>query len=564
MTETNRSTRPRRSPSVNGLTLALIAGGLVAVLIVGAAVASALGFRPLDQGAGSASAGSDACPARTTLQVAAAPELEQVLTAAATRAGGKDLCTRYAVEGVPGATVAARLAENAPPDVWVPDSTVWLDGLPADQAAGWTANTTTVARSPILLAIPTAGKYAGEPTPASWGSLLNETGAVKMVDPDHEAAGRLVFDAARSTIPGTLGLSVAERLIFMSRFSGASNAELLAAVPTGTDLEPFPVPEQALAAWAGTHPGALKAVVPAAGTPALDYPWLVRPGVAAAKKAAADALLAAVRDPSGRATLAKAGFRAPDDTGGPTIDAVPPPPYTPVALRGPADRKASLEQWDVLRKDMRMLAVIDVSGSMAWPAIGGGGASRAQVTEDACVTALGIIPAGSKIGGWMFSTGLDGPAKAWKELAPVTRLDEPEGAATHRQVLIETVHTMKSRLQGDTALYDTSLAALEQMTATYEPEYVNSVVLMTDGVNDNPAGGLTLDQLLTEIKKTYNPKRPVRIITIGMGEADSTALQAISAATGGTSYIANTADDIKRVFVEALLARRADVINPAP
>ena len=47
------------------------------------------------------------------------------------------------------------------------------------------------------------------------------------------------------------------------------------------------------------------------------------------------------------------------------------------------------------------------------------------------------------------------------------------------------------------------------------------------------------------------------------GEADPSALKAISAATGGTSYIAHSADDIKRVFVEALLARRADVINPA-
>ena len=34
------------------------------------------------------------------------------------------------------------------------------------------------------------------------------------------------------------------------------------------------------------------------------------------------------------------------------------------------------------------------------------------------------------------------------------------------------------------------------------------------------------------------------------------ALQQISAATGGTSYIANTPQDIERILVEALLARR--------
>ena len=69
-------------------------------------------------------------------------------------------------------------------------------------------------------------------------------------------------------------------------------------------------------------------------------------------------------------------------------------------------------------------------------------------------------------------------------------------------------------------------------------------------------GGLSLDQLLSELDSAKDPSRPVRIITIGMGEADPSALQQISAATGGTSYIANTPQDIERILVEALLARR--------
>ena len=40
-----------------------------------------------------------------------------------------------------------------------------------------------------------------------------------------------------------------------------------------------------------------------------------------------------------------------------------------------------------------------------------------------------------------------------------------------------------------------------------------------------------------------------------MGEANPTALQKIADETGGTSYIAETPDDIERVFVQALLAR---------
>ena len=95
------------------------------------------------------------------------------------------------------------------------------------------------------------------------------------------------------------------------------------------------------------------------------------------------------------------------------------------------------------------------------------------------------------------------------------------------------------------------------MVTEYDPDYVNSVVIMTDGKNDDPGGGLDLNQLLVRIKATSKGDRPVRVITIGMGEADPRALQAISKATGGTSYIANTPADIQRVFVQALLARTA-------
>ena len=49
----------------------------------------------------------------------------------------------------------------------------------------------------------------------------------------------------------------------------------------------------------------------------------------------------------------------------------------------------------------------------------------------------------------------------------------------------------------------------------------------------------------------------MRIITIGMGEANPQALQQIADESGGSSYIAETPDDIQRVFVQSLLARRS-------
>lgn len=90
---------------------------------------------------------------------------------------------------------------------------------------------------------------------------------------------------------------------------------------------------------------------------------------------------------------------------------------------------------------------------------------------------------------------------------------------------------------------------------TYDPSKVNTVVLFTDGRNVN-AGGLTLDQLLAALRARVDPARPVPIITIGAGnDIDVAALQAISAVTGGKTYVVNNPSDIRAVFLDAILQR---------
>ena len=135
------------------------------------------------------------------------------------------------------------------------------------------------------------------------------------------------------------------------------------------------------------------------------------------------------------------------------------------------------------------------------------------------------------------------------------RLDESVGSGTQRDRLERLVSDGGELIEGDTGLYDSVWAAYQEMQDSYDEDYVNSIVVFTDGENDDPNGGLSLNQLLDRIDEGYDPERPVRIITIGMGEADASALQQISEESGGTSYIAETPDDIERVFVEALLAR---------
>lgn len=570
------------APSPSRTTRRLGVGLLVAGLAVGGG-SFFLGDRVVHggttaaRGLAAAAAGSNC--SGDPLTVAAAPEIAEVVKAALNRVTAARSCDGFTVTPASSKATRDRIQSGRAPDIWVPDSVSWVDqvgadakdGVPAPSQSGpnavtegaktWVA-TGSLARTPVVLANPKEGKNRLAKEPSSWTELINSTSGLQMVNPDDDIASRLAFYASRMSSPEAMTLDVGSHLIFASRFAKPTIRELFDQAVEGKDLAPFPASEQELAAFDREHPSIFRSVIPKEGSPTLDYPWIPSPSLDAAQREVAADGFKAMRAPETLDALAKAGFRGIDNGGGPLIDGSKAPYFTNLKPLTAPQRLAAIEQWDVLRTDMRMLAVIDVSGSMAYPARNTRGLTRIKVTEDACVTALSMLPAGSKIGAWVFATNKGPKGQPWLPLADVERLDSTKDGLTYRQHLINTTRTApKKYLGGDTALYDTTLAALKTMTDSFDKGYVNSVVIMTDGKDDNPGGGLNLKQLLAKIKTTYDPKRPVRVITIGMGEADPSALKAISNATGGTSYIADTPKDIERVFVEALLARKADVIN---
>lgn len=386
---------------------------------------------------------------------------------------------------------------------------------------------------------------------------------LQLADPDQDAASRLAFYTAMVEQSGPLDQAVGARLIVMSRFTKPSANELFAGYAADPKQAPaFPVSERAAAAYGLEHPKtALALTFPKAGTTALDYPLLRLAGLDAPAAAGADALGTELASAATRSALAGAGFRAADGTGtGPEVGGRPGPTVSALPVPDDKQRDQAAAQWHVLRTDMRMLAVIDVSGSMNWDS-GTRGLTRMDVLLGAAGRALQNLAPGSKVGAWIFSTAQGGAKQDWRELSPLRRLDAEVGSGTQRDDLRRLLGTVRGRVRGDTGLYDTTLAAFDHMLETYEPDYVNSVVLMTDGVNDDTTGGINLATLLARLKDRFDPARPIRIVTIGMGEADARALKRISAATGGTSYIANTPADIDRVLVQALLARPLPVAN---
>jgi Mg-chelatase subunit ChlD len=108
---------------------------------------------------------------------------------------------------------------------------------------------------------------------------------------------------------------------------------------------------------------------------------------------------------------------------------------------------------------------------------------------------------------------------------------------------------------GQTGLYDTVLAAYKTVQQNWDPSRVNSVVIMTDGQNDNP-GGISLNTLLAQIKAIKDPNKPVEVIAIGIGnEVNKGELDKITAATGGGAFVTADPAQIGDIFLKAISLR---------
>ena len=110
--------------------------------------------------------------------------------------------------------------------------------------------------------------------------------------------------------------------------------------------------------------------------------------------------------------------------------------------------------------------------------------------------------------------------------------------------------------EGDTALYETYLAAYQEMSRTYRPDRTNVILMLTDGDDDNP-GGMELDELMSQLESMSSPSRPIPIITIAFGPdvRNLEPLQQIAAATGGAAYMTEDPTEIGDIFLQAFSLR---------
>jgi hypothetical protein len=465
----------------------------------------------------------------------------------------------------PAAVASSAKAPVVIPDVWVPDSSTWLVRIRAAGPNLVPPQAPSIATSPVVVGMPEpVAKTLGWPTaPLTWTALLQRmtTGPalkIGIVEPNRDAvglAGLVALGGAAAAAGATAEQATvaAMRALFNGRT--AANADLLAKFPKSADpaalaagLGAAPLSEQALIAFNATAPAVkLAAMYVQPAPPSLDYPYAVMPGISSERAQLADDLRNALASESFRTLLGAAGLR--DREGAATFEPLPGAPTTIAAgqLDGASVSKA-LGTWISVTRPAHMLAVFDVSGSMGLPVPTAGGASRSQIAAGAAKAGMTLFDDSWAVGLWIFSTNLDGD-KDYKELLPIRKMTE------NRPKLIAAISQVNPIPNGQTGLYDTILAAYQTVLSSWDAASVNSVVLLTDGQNQDPSG-ITLDQLVEQLKAVMDPRHPVLVIAIGIGdEVSQPELERITNTTGGGTFIARDPAAIGPIFLKALSLR---------
>jgi Ca-activated chloride channel family protein len=566
----------------------------------------------------------DADPLHVAADVAVVPIVQQLADRYSRElvADGRD-CIDIRVREVASAAVVGRLTNvwdpntHGPrPEVWIPQSTVWVELLRAqlDDPSIVGSEPTVLARSPTVMAMPRPmAEAVGWPEERlSWSQLVEladsdegwaaqdhpEWGAFRLwlTDPRYTTLGLqalLALDAAQGgegvDAGGTeqaatpLSLFRVQRLLTsidastpeqLERYTGAEDPlQAVSAFPmeewqvwqfnegmAGSDRS-----KSSSASDSGAPPDdrALAAVYPSGNDQIVmesDYPYVLldAPWVKQNALQYADEFGDYLLSDDAREMFAQAGFRGPDneptdvlttDAGAQTVGTVGAP--APGELPNVDDLAALRASWVNVPRLSTTLFVVDVSGSMK-EQVGDTGKNRLEATIDAAQEVLQIIPPASDVGLWEFSTELqDGQHGGdYRELVSVGPLNEEASDTTRKQQLIESVDALDP--ENDTALNDTLLAAYQAVQSIYTPGQQHTILLLTDGRNDDE-DSISHSDLIGSLQRLRNPEEPIDVVSIAYGEQpDLDLLAEISDEVGGQVIPSPDLADVDRLIVEAL------------
>ncbi|BAL87105.1 hypothetical protein AMIS_18850 [Actinoplanes missouriensis 431] len=519
------------------------------------------------------------CVERTTLRVAAAPSVVPPIREIAAQVAGRQRCLEILVEGRESAEVLRALARTAPdaaspasagpspaslaassadttataeaaPDVWLPESTLWLRRARATGAFSVPAEGVSVATTPVVLSLAekSASRLTGKDVALSWKALVGGSKLpvdVALPDPATSPIGFGALVGFRQLA----GSKAAGTAAIMRRLSPGTVSLAGEAVPDpagpGKDESAVVSTEQQVL-QAGLDGKRQIAVYPPSALPGPDYPFAVLTASTEAREMST-VLLRALLAADGVEAITGHGLRTPDGAPPAEVPAatkVRNKEYPPAALPAEADAEDLLNAWGGVHISARMLAVFDVSGSME-AAVPGSADTRMSATVKAARDGAKLLLDTTELGVWEFSTDLVGK-RDYREVVPVGPI------GPRREEILSELGRMKAKPNGQTGLYDTTLAAYRDATRNWTPGRINMVLILTDGSDDN-ASGTSRAKLLAQLGDLYDRKRPVPILFIGVGpEIDPAELNAIAKATNGQVALTDKPSGIRQIFYTAL------------
>jgi Ca-activated chloride channel homolog len=542
------------------------------------------------------------------LTVAVTPAMAGVVGRAAdtwtrSRPVVQDHCVRTEVAGLPPQSVLDALTAGwdsdklgARPGAWLPESSLWINRLSAQDARLLGSQPTSIATSPVVLAMPELAAQAVESSglrwqdlpalvaePAGWQRFGHpEWGRFSLAMPDvarNPASALALQSVLASTNPAgvgpgaspvagpivgpvtveTLGApAVNDAMIRLAttmspQVPGTTLDALKAlaaadvattpfdAVPTlefdlylrNTGLDGQPAPAEALAGMPVGGP-----------TPTADFPFVAIAGDQVQVRAA-QKFREFLQSQDQRQELSKAGLRVPGSQLRP--DRAPGIRWSDSQneLTG-ADANTTQQisaAWTNAGGTGQIVTVLlDVSKSMADD--GGGGRSKldwAKATLDGQINRFGS----GSLGLWVFSSNLT-----------------PDGLPYRRLVPTAPVNNQHDELAGavagigpaaDSHLYPSLLAVYRQALIEHQPGRINRVVVITDGRNDAPTMHYEVFKPQLDKLAGGTVALPISVVAIG-SEIDRDQLTEISRVTGGTFNNPDDGSGIEAAFGQLLSA----------
>jgi hypothetical protein len=165
----------------------------------------------------------------------------------------------------------------------------------------------------------------------------------------------------------------------------------------------------------------------------------------------------------------------------------------------------------------------------------------------------------TEFGLWSFPDRHDRPYRQLVDVGPLREIGPPYG--TRRARLLQQIGRLRPKKGRNGGLYDSILDAYRELSKGYRPGMLNEVLVLTggaSGANDR----ITLDRLVAELQKDFDPEHQVNITLMAFGDGvDMTPLKRIAAATEGAAYPIRNNQQIMTLFRCALALRVKDDLH---